>query len=166
MIGRDRENAGANLLESQLDGVSTGYAGSGHDRDDRLDPPLLQKEGKGDPVQLKEHARFVNFRRKLVGEMGDEVFGQPRVDFLVGEDGLPARLVADIVAELKALRDKLLGFPRPLFTRQENHVAIIGGLVGQGKPADHRNRRNDARGRDRSRAAVCWFCASDIPISW
>ena len=58
-----------------------------------------------------------NFRRKLVGEMGDEIFGQPRVDFLVGEDGLPARLVADIVAKLKALRHELLGFPGPLFAR-------------------------------------------------
>ena len=134
VVGRDRQDAGADLFESQLDGVSTGYARSGHDRDHRLDAPLFEQEREGDPVELEEHARFVDFRRKLVGEMGDQVFGQPGIDFLVGEHRLPARLVADIVAKLKALRHELLGFARPLFARQENHVAVIGGLVGQGKP--------------------------------
>ena len=141
VVGGHGEDAGANLLEGQLDGVSAGYAGPAHDGDHRLDPPLLQKEGERDPVELEQHTRFVHFRRELVGEVGDKIFGQPGVDFLVREDGLPVRLIADIVAQLKALRHELLGFAGLLFARQENHVAIIRRLVGEGKPPDHRNRR-------------------------
>ena len=90
MIGRDRENSRTNLFEGQLNGISAWYAGSGHDGDYRLDPTLLEKEGEGDPVELEEHARFVNFRRELVGEMSNEIFiSQPRIDFLIREDGLP-----------------------------------------------------------------------------
>ncbi len=133
VICRDGQDAGADLFESQLDGITTRYAGSGDHGDHRLDRPLLQQESEGDPVELEKDPRFVDFRRKLVGEMGDEVFGQPRVDFLVGEDGLPARLIADIVAKLKALCHELLGLARALFPRQENHVTVIGGLVGQAK---------------------------------
>ena len=94
-----------------------GDAGPGDDRDHRLDAPLLELEGEDDPVQLEEHARFVHFGRELVGEMGDQVLGQPGVDLLIGEHGLPVRLVADVVAKLKALGDELLGFARPLFAR-------------------------------------------------
>ena len=122
-----------------------GTRGTGDDRDHRLDAALAKLKGEGDAVQLEQHARLVNFRRKLVGEMGDQVLGQPGVDFLIGEDGLPGRLVADIVAELKALRDKLLGFSRALFSRQADHVTIIGRLIGQAEPDPRRDRGEDSQ---------------------
>jgi hypothetical protein len=143
VIGRHRKNTGANLFECQLDRIPTRDAGSGHDGDHRLDPTLFQQEGESNPVELEEDARFVNLRRELVGKMSHEIFGQPRVDFLVREDGLPVRLIADVIAELKALRHELLGLPGSFFTRQKNDVAIIGGLVRQRKPADYWNRGND-----------------------
>ena len=36
-----------------------------------------------------------------VGELGDEVFGEPSVDFLVREYRLPVRLVLDIVPQFQ-----------------------------------------------------------------
>ena len=145
VVGWDRQDSGTDFFERELDGVSAGHAGSRDDGDDRLDPALLQKKGEGDVVKLKQNARFVNFRWEMVGEMGDEIFGKPCVDFLVRKHGLPARLIANIVAELKALRHELLGFPRPRCTRQKNHFTVIRGLVRQGKPPDHRNRGDDAK---------------------
>ena len=47
VVGRDRQDAGADLLERQLDGVSLGDAGPGDDRDDRLDAPLLRAGRRG-----------------------------------------------------------------------------------------------------------------------
>ena len=57
----------------------------------------------------------MDFRRELVGEVGDQILGQPGVDFLVGEDGLPGGLVADVVAELEALGHEMLGPALALF---------------------------------------------------
>ena len=54
----------------------------------------------------------------MVGEMGDQILGQPGVDLLVGEDGLPGRLVADVVAQLQALGDEMLGFDLALLVRK------------------------------------------------
>ena len=58
---------------------------------------------------LEEDAGVVDLRGELVGEVRDQVLGQPGVDLLVGEDGLPGGLVADVVAELQALGHELLG---------------------------------------------------------
>ena len=83
VIGRDREDAGSNFLKCQLDGVSAGNAGAANDGDHRFDAPLLQEEGECDSIELEEYSRFVDFWRELVGEMSDEIFGQPGIDLLV-----------------------------------------------------------------------------------
>ena len=54
VVGRDRQDSRADLLERQLDGVSAGHARSSDDRDDRLDAPLPQLEGESDPVELEQ----------------------------------------------------------------------------------------------------------------
>ena len=79
--------------------------------------PLVELEGQGDPVDLEDDPGLVDLGRELVGEVGDQVLGEPGVDLLVGEDGLPGRLVADVVAELEALRDELLGLGLALLAR-------------------------------------------------
>ena len=112
-----------------------------HDGDDRLDPALAQLEGEDDAVELEQDAGLVDFRRQLIGEMGDQVLGQPGVDLLVGKHGFPVRFVADVVAELKALGDEFLGLTCALLARLEDDVAIIGGLVGQTEPTCRGNRR-------------------------
>ena len=117
-----------------------GTRGTSDDRDDRLNASLPQLEGENDPVGLEQQARFVHFGREPVGEVRDQIFGKPGVDLLVGEDGLPVRLVADIVAKLKALRDELLGAARALFARKADHGTIIVGLVSQREPGANRDR--------------------------
>ncbi len=109
MVGRNRQNACADLFEGQLDGVSAGHTRASHDGDDRLDAPLPQLEGEDDPFGLEKQTGLVHLGWKPVGEVHDQIFGKPGVDLLVGEDGLPARFVTDIVAKLKALGDELLG---------------------------------------------------------
>ena len=143
VVGGHRQDAGADFLEGQLDGVALGDARPGDDRDDRLDAALAELEGQDDPIELEEDPRLVDLRRELVGEMGDQVLGQPGVDFLVGEDGLPVRLVADIVAELKALRHELLGLARAA-------VRATGGPCHDNRMAD---RSATARRRPGSRPA-------------
>ncbi len=46
VVGRDRQDSGANLFESQLDGVAAGYAGPGDDGDHRLDPPCFRRKAR------------------------------------------------------------------------------------------------------------------------
>ena len=75
----------------------------------------------------KSDARLVDLGRELVGEVGDQVLGQPGVDLLVGEDGLPGRLVADVVAELEALRHELLGLDLALLAGELDHGAVERG---------------------------------------
>ena len=165
VVGRDRQDSRPNLLESELDGVPPRDPRTSHHGDHRLNSPLPQLKGESDPVQLKQDARLVDFRRKLVGEIGDEILGQPGVHFLIGEDGFPTGLVADVVAELEALSHKFLGSSRTLFSRQANHGTIIGGLVGQAQPEPPPESRRARPRRGRTRAAVCRSCASDIPVS-
>ncbi len=81
-------------------------------------------------VELEQDARFVDFGRQLIGEMGDQVFGQPGVDFLIGEHSFPVRLVADVVAELKALGDEFLSLTFTLLAGLKDDVTIVGGLIG------------------------------------
>ena len=104
-----RHDPGADLLEGQLEDVVLGHAGPGDDPDDRAERPLVELERQGDPVGLEDDAGLVDLGGELVGEVGDQVLGEPGVDLLVGEDGLPGRLVADVVAELQALRHEPLG---------------------------------------------------------
>ena len=84
--------------------------------------PSVELEGQGDPVGLEGDPGLVDLGRDLVGEVGDEVLGEPGVDLLVGEDGLPVALVADVVAELEAAGDEVLGLG----------LALLAGDVGQG----------------------------------
>ena len=135
VVGRDRQNPGADLFEGELDCISTWHPRPCDDGDDRLHTPLLQLEGENDSIGLEQQAGLVHFRRKAVGEVGDEVFGEPGVDLLVREDGLPVGLVADIVAKLNALRHEFLGPACSLLARKTDHGTIIVGLVRQGEPA-------------------------------
>jgi hypothetical protein len=135
VVGGDRQNPCADLLERQFDGVAAGDTGTGDDRDDRMNTSLPQLEGEDDAVDFKQEARFVHFGREPVGEVRHQVLGEPRVHLLVGEHRLPVGLIADVVAKLNALRDELLGPARALFSRKANHGTIIVGLVSQRKPS-------------------------------
>jgi hypothetical protein len=147
VVGRDGQDACANLFEGQLDGVSAGHAGASDDGDDRLDAPLAQLEGEDNVVGLEKQAGLVDFGREPVGEVHDQIFGKPGVDLLVGEDGLPARLVTDIVAKLKALGDELLGAAGALLAGKTDDCAIIRGLIRQGEPGakGDRGKHNEAQ---------------------
>ena len=85
--------------------------------------PLVELEGQDDAVQLEEDAGVVDLRGELVGEVRDQVLGQPGVDLLVGEDGLPGGLVADVVAELQALGHEVLGPDLALVAREGLTIA-------------------------------------------
>ena len=144
VVGRDRQDPRADFFERQFDGVAAGDSGTSDDRDDRLNAPLPQLEGKNDSVDFKEEPRFIHFGRQAIGEVGYEVFGEPGVHLLVGEDGLPVGLVADVVAKLNALRDKLFGAAGPLFSRKANHGTIIVGLISQREPSPEGDRGEHA----------------------
>ena len=97
-------------------------------------PPLLELEGEDHPVHLEEHAGVVDLRGELVGEVRDQVLGQPGVHLLIGEDGLPGGLVADVVAQLQTLGDEVLGPDLALVLRQARPCPVIRRLVGEGEP--------------------------------
>ena len=71
--------------------------------------------------------------------MRHQVLGEPGVDLLVGEDGLPGGLVADVVAELEALGHELLGLD----------LALVAGQAGPCRGNKSAGRSGRARpGRD------------------
>ena len=107
-LGGDGEHPRPNLLEGQLQHVRPRDVRPGDHPDHRADRPLVEPERQRDAVDLEPDAGLVDFRRELIGEVRDEVLGEPGVDLLVAEDGLPGRLVADVVAELEALGDEPL----------------------------------------------------------
>ncbi len=114
VIRGNGQDSRADLFQSQLDGISLGNAGPGDHGNYRLDPALPQLKCERDPVKLEQESRLIHLGRELIGEVGDQVFGEPSVDFLIGEYGLPGRFVANIVAKLKALRHKLFRLVRAL----------------------------------------------------
>src|SRR5208282_3840223 len=109
-----------------------------------LDSAFVELKGQDDPVHLEEDAGIMDLGRQLIGEMGDQILGQPGVDLLIGEDRLPRGLVADIVAQLQALGEKMLGLDLALLVGKADHRAIIGGLVRQGEPDRRRDRNADS----------------------
>ena len=139
VVGGDRQDTRADLLERQFDGVSAGHAGTSDDRDHRLNASLPQLEGENDMVDLEEKARFVHFGGEPVGEVRHQVLGQPGVHLLVGEHRLPVGLVDDIVAKLNALSDELFGAAGALFSRKANHGTIIVWLVSEREPGPERD---------------------------
>ena len=147
VIGRNGQDACADLFEGQLDGVSAGHAGASDDGDDRLDAPLPQLEGEDDPVGLEEQTGLVHLGWEPVGEVHDQVFGEPGVDLLVSEDGLPVRFVTDIVAKLKALGDELLGAAARCSRERATMCTVIGGLVCQAEPGAQRDRGEHAQAK-------------------
>ena len=78
---------------------------------------MIELERERHPVDLEDEPRLADLGREQVGEVGDEVFGQPGVHLLVGEDGLPGRLVDDVVAELEAVGHERLGLRLDLRAR-------------------------------------------------
>ena len=70
---------------------------------------MIELERERHPVDLEDEPRLADLGREQVGEVGDEVFGQPGVHLLIGEDGLPGRLVDDVVAQLEAVGHERLG---------------------------------------------------------
>ena len=82
------------------------------------------------------------------------------------EDGLPGRLVADIVAELEALRHELLGLARALFRGQDEPCRDnrkAGRSSENQTPAGIDDQNTEAEADPEQPFAR--FCASDIPIS-
>ena len=80
VVGRHRQDPGADLLQGQLDGVPLGDPRPGHDGDHRLDAALAELEGEDDAIQLEEHARLVDLRRDHAYCSPEYVkrFGTPR----------------------------------------------------------------------------------------
>jgi hypothetical protein len=117
IVGGNRQDARADLLQGELNGISAGDAGAGHDGDHRLKGSLAQLEGERDSVGFEHDAWFVDFRRKLVGEMSHEVLGQPGIHLFIAENRLPAWLVANVVAKLEAAGDEPLGSAGPMYPR-------------------------------------------------
>ena len=161
------EDPGADLLERQLEDVRLGDAGPGDHPDDRAERPLVELEGQGDPVDLEDDAGLVDLGGELVGEVGDQVLGQPGVDLLVGEDRLPGRLVADVVAELEALRHEPLGLDLRCVAGDLDHRAVKLGLVSQREPGHARDvARSSIRQDPDDRALACSVLRIERPSSW
>ena len=112
---QEPEGPRADLLERQLDDVSLGDTRAVDHRDHRTERPLIELERQGDAIELEDDAGLMHFGRKLVGEVGDQILGQPGVDLLVGEDRLPRGSVGQIVRSCKLCVTKCLALIYALF---------------------------------------------------
>jgi hypothetical protein len=98
VVGRNGKDAGPDLFECQLHGISFRDPRARHHGNDGLDSPFFKLEGQDNSIQLEENAGIMNLGWQLVGEVRDQVLGQPGVDLLIRKNGLPRVLVDDIVA--------------------------------------------------------------------
>jgi hypothetical protein len=145
IVGRHGEDPCPYLLKRKFDGISLRDSWTGHHGDYRLDSTFFELKSQDDPIHLEKDAGIMDLRGQLIGEVGDQILGQPGVDLLIGEDRLPRMFVADIVAQLQALGDEMLGLDLALLVRKADDRAIIGGLVRQGEPDRRRDKNADSK---------------------